>query len=128
VKLSFLITLSLFVAPFCCRHHMNTSNLKRKNTLTLHGLLTYIFLIYTITNWRISLSKICHEWPNNAVTHKCVQLMGELQRYLFMSDILEFSELNKNDNFTVFMARNIAWVKLKTSLWNYRFYLTRKIL
>jgi hypothetical protein len=25
--------------------------------------------IYTITNWRVSLSKICHEWPNNTVTH-----------------------------------------------------------
>jgi hypothetical protein len=23
---------------------------------------------YTITNWRVSLSKICHEWPNNTVT------------------------------------------------------------
>ena len=28
-------------------------------------------IIYTITNWRVSLSKICHEWPNNAVTHEC---------------------------------------------------------
>jgi hypothetical protein len=27
--------------------------------------------IYTKTNWRVSLSKICHEWPNNAVTHEC---------------------------------------------------------
>ena len=26
---------------------------------------------YTITNWRVSLSKICHEWPNNTVTHEC---------------------------------------------------------
>jgi hypothetical protein len=24
---------------------------------------------YTITNWRVSLSKICHEWSNSAVTH-----------------------------------------------------------
>jgi hypothetical protein len=32
----------------------------------------YIKLItYTITNWRVLLSKICHEWPNNAVTHEC---------------------------------------------------------
>ena len=29
---------------------------------------------YTITNWRVSLSKICHEWPNNAVTHECIIL------------------------------------------------------
>ena len=35
---------------------------------------------YTITNWRVSLSKICHEWPNNAVTHECEQRMSELQR------------------------------------------------
>jgi hypothetical protein len=35
---------------------------------------------YTITNWRVSLSKICHEWPNNAVTHECAQRMSELQR------------------------------------------------
>jgi hypothetical protein len=33
-------------------------------------------IIYTITNWRVSLSKICLEWPNNAVTHSCVQLMS----------------------------------------------------
>jgi hypothetical protein len=26
---------------------------------------------YTITNWRVSLSKICQEWPNNTVTHEC---------------------------------------------------------
>jgi hypothetical protein len=29
--------------------------------------------IYTITNWRVSLSKICHEWTNNAVTQECAQ-------------------------------------------------------
>ena len=27
-------------------------------------------MIYTITNWRVSLSKICHEWPNNTVTQR----------------------------------------------------------
>jgi hypothetical protein len=27
----------------------------------------------TITNWRVSLSKICHSWPNNIVTH-CAHL------------------------------------------------------
>jgi hypothetical protein len=41
----------------------------------------FIQVIYTITNWRVSLSKICHEWPNNAVTHECAQHMSELQRY-----------------------------------------------
>ena len=51
---------------------------------------------YTITNWRVSLSKICHEWPNNAVTHECAQRMNELQRYLVMSDlflIMKFANL-----------------------------------
>jgi hypothetical protein len=24
----------------------------------------FIYIINTITNWRVSLSKICHEWPN----------------------------------------------------------------
>jgi hypothetical protein len=38
---------------------------------------------YTITNWRVSLSKIFHEWPNNTVTHECAQCMSELQRYYF---------------------------------------------
>jgi hypothetical protein len=37
---------------------------------------------YNITNWQVSLSKMCHEWPNNAVTHECE------------------SEI-KNDNFTL---------------------------
>jgi hypothetical protein len=32
-----------------------------------------LFNIYTITNWQVSLSKICHNWPNNAVTHECAQ-------------------------------------------------------
>jgi hypothetical protein len=39
---------------------------------------------YTTTNWRVSLSKICHEWPNNTVTHECAQRMSELQRHLVM--------------------------------------------
>ena len=41
----------------------------------------FIYIINTITNWRVSLSKICHEWPNNTVTHECAQCMSELQRY-----------------------------------------------
>jgi hypothetical protein len=28
-------------------------------------------MINTRTNWQVSLSKICHSWPNNAVTHEC---------------------------------------------------------
>ena len=30
--------------------------------------------IYTITNWLVSLSKICHSWPNNVVTHSCASI------------------------------------------------------
>jgi hypothetical protein len=30
-------------------------------------------IIYTITYWPASISKICHEWPNNTVTHECGQ-------------------------------------------------------
>ena len=48
---------------------------------------------YTITNWRVSLSKICHEWPNNAVTHECAQRMSELQCYLVMSNIFLIMKL-----------------------------------
>ena len=47
----------------------------------------------TLTNWRVSLSKICHEWPNNTVTHECAQRMSELQRYLVMSDIVLIMKL-----------------------------------
>ena len=31
----------------------------------------FFYIINTITNWRVSLSKICHSWPNNVVTHSC---------------------------------------------------------
>jgi hypothetical protein len=69
----------------------------------VHALNQYVekLNIYTITNRRVSLSKICHGWPNNAVTHECAH-----------------------------ESLNIARVKLKTiiSLWNYRFYLIRNIL
>jgi hypothetical protein len=38
----------------------------------------YLNIINTITNWQVSLSKICHKWPNNTVTHEWAQLMSEL--------------------------------------------------
>jgi hypothetical protein len=41
----------------------------------------------------VSLSKICHEWPNNTVTHECAQRMSELQRYLVTSDIFLIMKL-----------------------------------
>ena len=28
--------------------------------------------VLAITNWRVALSKICHSWSNNVVTHSCV--------------------------------------------------------
>ena len=53
----------------------------------VHALNQYVekLNIYTITNRRVSLSKICHGWPYNAVTHECAQRMSELQRSLVMS-------------------------------------------
>jgi hypothetical protein len=50
---------------------------------------------YTITNWRVSLSKICHEWPNNTVTQECVQRMSELQCYLVMSYSIYYIDKKK---------------------------------
>jgi hypothetical protein len=34
-----------------------------------------------LTNCQVSLSKICHEWPTNAVVHEYAQYMSELQSY-----------------------------------------------
>jgi hypothetical protein len=64
--------------------------------------------IYTITNWRVSLSKICHEWPNNTVTHECVQRMSELQRYLVMSDIFLIMKLVNLPVWNVKIRRYLA--------------------
>jgi hypothetical protein len=47
----------------------------------------FIYIINTITNWRVSLSKICHSWPNNIVTHSCTALIRELLCYLVIRDI-----------------------------------------
>ena len=33
-------------------------------------------------NWRVSLSKICYERPNNAVTHECTQCIIMFNVYL----------------------------------------------
>ena len=54
-----------------------------------------VVYIYTITNWRVSLSKICHEWPHNAVTNECTQRMSELQRYLVMSYSIYYIDKKK---------------------------------
>jgi hypothetical protein len=71
--------------PFCTKYNLRLSHWPLYFTWTL---------IYPlgINNWRVSLSKICHEWPNNAVTHECAQRMNELQRYLVMSDIFFYNE------------------------------------
>ena len=72
---------------------MNNNNMPVWRSHTF--ILFMSWLIYTITNWRVSLSNICHEWPNNAVTHECVQRMIELQRYLVMSYMLFYNETHQ---------------------------------
>jgi hypothetical protein len=42
----------------------------------------FIYIINTIINWRVSLSKICHSLPNNIVTHSCAARIRELLFYL----------------------------------------------
>ena len=42
-----------------------------------------------LTNCQVSLSKICHEWPTNAVVHEYAQYMSELQSYSVMSHIFD---------------------------------------
>jgi hypothetical protein len=53
----------------------------------------FIYIINTITNWRLSLSKICHSWPNNVVTHSCTVCIRELLCYLVIHDIFLIMEL-----------------------------------
>ena len=53
----------------------------------------FIYKINTITNWRVSLSKICHSWPNNVVTHSCAVRIRELQCYLVIHDIFLIMKL-----------------------------------
>ena len=47
----------------------------------------FIYIINTITNWRVSSSKICHSWQNNVVTHSCAARIRELLCYLVIRDI-----------------------------------------
>jgi hypothetical protein len=53
----------------------------------------FIYIINTITNWRVSLSKICHSWPNNIVTHSCTARIRELLCYLVIRDIFLIMKL-----------------------------------
>jgi len=53
----------------------------------------FIYIINTITNWWVSLSKICHSWPNNIVTHSCAVRILELLRYLVIRDIFLIMKL-----------------------------------
>jgi hypothetical protein len=50
-----------------------TRNIVQLNPFYIKSFETFFFIciMNTITNWRVSLSKICHEWPNNTVTHEC---------------------------------------------------------
>ena len=52
-----------------------------------------IYIINAITNWRVSLSRICHSWPNNVVTHSCAARNRELLRYLVIRDIFLIMKL-----------------------------------
>jgi hypothetical protein len=45
----------------------------------------FINIINTITNWRVSLSKICQSWPNNVVTHSCA---GIGENWMHFHDIV----------------------------------------
>ena len=47
----------------------------------------FIYIINNITNWRVSLSKICHSWPNNVVTQSCTARIHELLCYFVIGDI-----------------------------------------
>jgi hypothetical protein len=51
---------------------MHSNLVKKYKTFHIYFLNGFIKNNYTITNCRVSLSKICHEWPNNAVTHECL--------------------------------------------------------
>jgi hypothetical protein len=53
----------------------------------------FIYIINTITNWRVSLSKRCHSWPNNVVTHSCAAHICELLCYLIIRDIFLIMKL-----------------------------------
>ena len=63
---------SIFLPYTCNIVQLNSFYIKFESKLF------YLNIINTITNWQVSLSKIYHEWPNNAVKHGCVQRMREL--------------------------------------------------
>jgi hypothetical protein len=88
-------------------------------TISQNSVVVSYFIIYTITNWQVSLSKICHEWPNNAVTYECAQPMSVLQSCLVTSN-LYVSNWKPSYDIDNEMARKIARVKsiTITSLWN----------
>jgi hypothetical protein len=49
----------------------------------------FIYIINTISNWQISLSKICHSWPNNVVTHSWAAHIVEILSYCSDQEIGE---------------------------------------
>ena len=87
----------------------------------------FIYIINTITNWQVSLSKICHSWPNNVVTHSCAARIRELLRYMVIRDInntrqlspLFISTCNFLNTFTplYIMLLNISFLCLKSEVW-----------
>ena len=62
-------------------YYKRLSENKRLRNQCRHLMGKWVNVLY----WRVSLPKICQEWPNNAVIRKCAHRMSELQRYLVMS-------------------------------------------
>jgi hypothetical protein len=59
---------------------------------------------YTITNWRVSLSKICHEWPNNVWRLPVWNVI--IRRYLASCMLQLWSNLTK----IIFQIILLSWV------------------
>ena len=72
-----------------------TLNIVQLNSFYIKFDSKHFFYLYinTITNWRVSLSKICHSWPNNVVTQSCAARIRELLCYLVIRDIFLIMKL-----------------------------------
>ena len=106
VQSSVILLLPLFTVtslwPFCClwgdTHSISLCYMR--NIVQLNWFCTIfeskhflIYIINTITNWWISLSKICHSWPNNIATHSCTEHICEILCYLVICDIFLIMKL-----------------------------------
>ena len=78
------------------RYTRNTCNIVQLNSFYIKFDSKHFFFIYivnTITNWRVSLSIICHSWPNSVITHSCAARIRELLCYLVIRDIFLIMKL-----------------------------------